>query len=98
MFFIFLPFDEMLAKVPYHFFHDPAGGILSCAQSRVFCASEKYGKEYCFNHTYRSENFWRVVSSVRLFNGTDAPQKMIIRYLGVLLGPSLRKVGKTWNT
>ena len=62
MFFIFLPFDEMLAKVPYHFFHDPAGGILSCAQSQVFCASEKWGKKECLvtyhgrQRTFRSLN------------------------------------------
>ena len=60
--------------------HDMPVVILSCAQFRVFCASEKYGKEYCFNHTYWSENFWGVGSPVRLFNGTDAPQKMIIRH------------------
>lgn len=40
--FDFLAFDELLAKVPYPFIHDAAGGSLSCAQSRVFCAPRPF--------------------------------------------------------
>ena len=52
-------FEQSLAKVPYPFIHDMAGELLSCAQSRVFCAFEKWGKEYPFKHqSPTSDTYW----------------------------------------
>jgi hypothetical protein len=48
--FYFFAFDELFAKIAYHFIHDMAGESSSCAQSRVFCAAEKWGKGIVSGH------------------------------------------------